>query len=110
MPETVFSILILISSDKLLKKSFAIQVWLIIHVSLLLSHFLYYNWYLSLKSLFNSLSIDTIFVMVMQIVESTLRLVLSESQKLNTCNSIVAAYCSESLGDENNGIFPAAQH
>ena len=28
---------------KLLKKSFAIQVWLII--SLLLSHFLYYHWY-----------------------------------------------------------------
>ena len=41
--QSVFIVNCCISGSKLLKKSFAIQVWLII--SLLLSHFLYYNWY-----------------------------------------------------------------
>ena len=30
--------------------------------------------------------------------------------EIKSCKALCAAYCSESLGDENNGIFPAAQH
>ena len=29
---------------------------------------------------------------------------------MKSCKTLCAAYCSESLGDENNGRFPAAQH